>query len=289
MIRRVAQRWSADKPLAVLSRQLVTGQKQILGAGLAIGSLPFPPGSGDTIQRFGAGDMHYEKGGSGLACQFQCPAYRLSLQRGRPGAGVPDRGSVAGRQRFGAQPVNHRPVLTVQDRQRTVACQCSQDLVEPGIVQTEWAVSLIHLERIDTGRHHIGNTVQPVISMPDRDVHVQSIIDHHPAVSLDPAGSQRVQHRLLGLRMNKVDHGGSPAASGRHRAAPKIVAAHVLGHRRLQVDMCIHPAGDEIAPARVHHAFPLQAHAHRGDTFAIDSDIGREAGGARDDLCVGDD
>ena len=159
-----------------------------------------------------------------------------------------DGSDFAPRHRLGTQRLTYGAVFAVHDGQAANVRDGFHHTVELRVIQPEALVGQVEFETGDTGRHGLRQYVQclRVSGVPCGDGHMQSIVHRHAAIGLGLTLLQRLQQRLLRLRLDEVNHRRRAAHRRRDGAAGEIVAADVVPYRHLQVDVRVHPAGENV-------------------------------------------
>jgi hypothetical protein len=216
---------------------------------------------------------------AGQVGQFRGAMHRRCFQLRRPGVGVPDRRDMALGQRVGAQHVEQRPGLAVEHGAPARLAHGAERAQQRHVVEDHAGVSLVHLESGAAGSDHRGNFGQPFHrrAVPGGHGHVQAIVDGHLAVGLRPALGQRLQHRLAGLRLDKVDHRRRAAECSRKRAVAKVVGAHHASQRHLQMHVGVDGAWNHIAAGSVDGLIAGQVLTYGDDPFTGYGNVGAAA------------
>ena len=205
---------------------------------------------------------------------------RDGAQRGlyRPpsgsGAGVPDRGGLAGGQNFSGEHLDHIAVLGMQHGQHAVLSAPAHDLEDLAVLQPQPPVvggeylqggDPLPDQRRDLG-HHLG--------IETGDVHVEAEIDGRLGIGLGVPGVDALAQGVEVLR-HEIQHGGGAAESGRLQAAVVVVGGHRVEHGEIKVGVGVDPAGQHQLAGGVDHfrTGRLQSRTDGSNGLAFDEQI----------------
>ncbi len=276
--------------------EVVGGEEEVLGAGLAVDRQPLVPGRHQLLHGLSRRDVHHVQRRSGDAGELDGAVDGLGLQQGMADLAVPAGLGVAGGEGLGGEDVDGDAVLGVHHDQGAVVGGALQSAQDPSVVAVVDArVRHVQPEGGDALLHQQVRLPKGVVVHVGED-HVEGVVDCALSVGLGVPQVQSLAEAATAALDGEVDDGGGAAPGRRPGAGGEGVGGEGPVEREVQVGVDVDATGDDVPAAGVDDAVrrpALRAGAavrgEGGDPRPLDQDVGVQLLGGGDDESAADD
>ena len=209
------------------------------------------------------------------------PGKHADIQEFRSGAvlgagpRVPDRVCMAGLQRFRDLQIDQVPVFDVEHGDDPVFFRHTHRLKDLPVLEPHPAViGGEHLDGIDPQLRQFRD-LGKAFGREAGVIHMDAVIHRGFSGGILFPDTETVRQRRE-IMIGKVDHRRRPAERRRLGPGIVIIGRGRVRHRQIQMDMSIHPAGQDQHSRRIDHlriGDPVKILSDRGDFFPVDQNI----------------